>query len=546
MSHFKSWITLALLALLLLLPSFASALPRTAPQELQGKVSVELLQELADNGSAIFFVVMREQADLSGAAAMPTKQAKGQFVYETLTAVANRTQADLLASLVARGIRYQSFFVSNMVLLQGDLALALEMAARPDVASVEANTIYHFNLPPQEEGPTGSNPLAIEPGLIRIKAPDVWALGYHGEGMVVASADTGVQWDHPAIKSKYRGWNGASADHNYNWRDGTCATSVFIPPGNACLWQTTPTDTDDHGTHTTGTMVGDDGAGNQIGVAPGAQWMACKNMNDQGWGTRAWYADCFQFFIAPTNLAGTNPNPAMAPDVINNSWGCPPTSGGEDCDNPANDLVNEVNATRAAGIMVVGSAGNSGSACGTVSTPIAIYDSTYTIGAISASTGNIASFSSRGPAAYTNLLKPDITAPGVSVRSSFTGSSYGVMSGTSMASPHVAGAVALLWSAHPYLVGNVDATETLFNTTATPRTSTQDCGGVPGATVPNNTFGYGEINVLAAVQGGQPTALTLTALEAQAASANLLLTIITAAALIAIAGLAWRLRRSAA
>ncbi|MFZ1471310.1 MAG: S8 family serine peptidase [Anaerolineae bacterium] len=545
----RPWIhvlVLAVLLALLLVAPMASALPRTAPQELQGKVSVNLLEELAANGTALFFVVMREQADLSGAAALPTKLAKGAFVFDALTSTAERTQADLLATLSARGIAYKSFFISNMILLQGDLALVNEMAARADVGSVEANTAHQFVLPRPEDGASGAAPLAVEPGLIRIKAPDVWALGFHGEGIVVASGDTGVQWDHPAIKSQYRGWDGSVADHNYNWHDGTCASSPFIPPGNNCLWQLVPTDTHGHGTHTTGTMVGDDGAGNQIGAAPGAKWVACKNMNDQGWGTRAWYADCFQFFIAPTTLVGTNPNPALAPDVINNSWGCPPTSGGENCDDPANDLVNEVNATRAAGIMVVASAGNSGSACGTVNTPIAIYDAVYTVGAFSAPTGVIASFSSRGPAAFTNLLKPDIAAPGVSVRSSLVGSTYGSLSGTSMASPHVAGALALLWSAHAFLVGDIDATETLFNSTATPRTATQDCGGVPGTTIPNNTWGHGEINVLAAVQAAQPTALTVSGLDAQTLPGNALLVVMAAAVLAAAGALAWRVRRPTA
>lgn len=537
---------LSLLLLLVLVTPMASALPRTGPQELQGKVSVKLLEELTANGTAIFFVVMAEQADLGPAANLPTKQAKGEFVYQALKSTAERTQADLLAFLTARGIPYKSYFISNMVLTQGDVALVNTLAARGDVARVEANTAHQMTLPKPEAGSGQVGPQTIEPGLVRIKAPDVWGLGYHGEGIVVASADTGVQWDHPALKNKYRGWDGSTADHNYNWHDGTCATSPFIPPGNNCQWQNVPTDTDGHGTHTTGTMVGDDGGANQVGAAPGAKWVACKNMNDQGWGTRAWYADCFQWFIAPTNLAGTNPNPAMSPDVINNSWGCPNTAGGENCDDPANDLVNEVNATRAAGIMVVASAGNSGSACSTVNTPIAIYDSVYTVGAFSASTGNIASFSSRGPSAFTNLLKPDISAPGVSVRSAYAGNGYSSLSGTSMASPHVAGAVALLWSARPFLIGNIDATEVLFNTTATPRTSTQDCGGVPGANIPNNTFGYGEINVYAAVQAAVPTALTLSGLAAGAVNNSLPL---LAAALMGLAAaiiLARRLRRPAA
>ncbi|MBK9234193.1 MAG: hypothetical protein IPO15_26005 [Anaerolineae bacterium] len=116
-------------------------------------MSVNLLEELAANGTALFFVVMREQADLSGAAALPTKLAKGAFVFDALTSTAERTQADLLATLSARGIAYKSFFISNMILLQGDLALVNEMAARADVGSVEANTAHQFVLPGRRTAP---------------------------------------------------------------------------------------------------------------------------------------------------------------------------------------------------------------------------------------------------------------------------------------------------------------------------------------------------------------------------------------------------------
>lgn len=504
----------AALIIAILVPSLALAGTANDRPVGQDKIASDLRAQFTATGSTAFFVVLRDQADLSGAAQLGTKAAKGQFVFDQLNATATRTQAGLRALLDARGIPYKSYFVRNMILVAGDQNLANELAARSDVASVEVNTWYKSAMPTLESPVDHNSPNAIEPGVNYIQAPAVWALGFTGQGMVVAGADTGVAWDHPAIKGKYRGWNGSSADHNYNWHDGTCAFSSFMPPGTPCASPNVPTDPHGHGTHTVGTMVGDDGGSNQIGVAPGAKWVACRNLNDQGWGTRAWYADCFQFFIAPTNLGGTNPNPAMSPDVINNSWGCPDTAGGEDCNDPANDLVNEVNATRAAGIMVVASAGNDGPGCGTVNTPIAIYDGAYSVGALSASTGNIASFSSRGPSAFTNLLKPDISAPGVSVRSSVPPAGYGSMSGTSMAGPHVAGAVALLWSAHPNLVGNIDATEALFNTSATPRTTTQECGGVPGSSVPNNTFGYGAINVLAAVQQA-PTAVTVSNVAVQ-------------------------------
>ncbi len=202
-------------------------------------------------------------------------------------------------------------------------------------------------------------------------APDVWAQGFTGQGAVVGGQDTGYQWDHPALINQYRGWNGTTADHNYNWHDA-------IHSGGGVCGANSPEPCDDsgHGTHTMGTMVGDDGAGNQIGMAPGARWIGCRNM-DQGNGTPATYSECYQWFIAPTDLNDLNPDPSKAPDVINNSWSCPLSEG---CTDP-NVLLADVEAVRAAGILTVHSAGNSGPTCSTVDTPAAIYDASFTVGA---------------------------------------------------------------------------------------------------------------------------------------------------------------------
>ncbi len=177
-----------------------------------------------------------------------------------------------------------------------------------------------------------------------------------------------------------------------------------------------PCDDFGHGTHTMGTMVGDDGGSNKIGMAPGARWIGCRNM-DGGKGTPATYSECYQWFIAPTRIDGSDPNPAMAPDVINNSWGCPPSEG---C-NP-NSLLIPVQNLVAAGIVTAHSAGNSGSSCSSVSDPAAIYDESFTVGATDSS-DNIAGFSSRGPVTVdgSNRPKPDVSAPGDNVRSSVPG-----------------------------------------------------------------------------------------------------------------------------
>jgi subtilisin family serine protease len=406
-----------------------------------------------------------------------------------------------------------------MLWVTGDPGLVYTLAARPDVVRIEGNPAV-----PGIDGPmtndqrpmtndqrrttlvvgrssfvTGIAPNTVEWNSSKVRAPDVWGLGFSGQGIVVAGQDTGIQWNHPALIGKYRGWDGAQADHDYNWHD---AIHGDIPPAdtNPCGYNSaTPCDDDGHGTHTLGTVVGDDGAGNQIGMAPGAKWIGCRNM-DNGWGMPTTYMECFQFFLAPYPVGGnpfTDGDPSRAPHVINNSWGCPP---GEGCG--PDSLRATVEAVRAAGIVVVVSAGNAGPACSTVNDPPAIYQASFSVGATNSGDG-IASFSSRGPVTVdgSGRMKPNISAPGVNVRSSIPGSTYqGGWSGTSMAGPHVAGAVALLWSAVPDLIGDVDATELILEHTAVPRTTTQTCGGVPGSQVPNNTYGWGRLDVYAAVQ----------------------------------------------
>jgi uncharacterized repeat protein (TIGR01451 family) len=214
---------------------------------------------------------------------------------------------------------------------------------------------------------------------------------------------------------------------------------------------------------------------------------------EQGWGKPSTYLECYQWFLAPTDLSGNNPRPDLAPDVINNSWACTP---GEGCTDPF-VLQQAVENLRQAGILSVHSAGNSGPSCGTVDEPAAIYDASFSVGATN-SADQIASFSSRGPAAYTGLLKPDISAPGVSIRSSALGGGYVFLSGTSMAAPHVAGLAALLLSAYPALSGQVDALELGIERSALPFTSSQACGNIPAGQIPNAVYGWGRIDAAAA------------------------------------------------
>jgi hypothetical protein len=319
----------------------------------------------------------------------------------------------------------------------------------------------------------------------------LWALGFTGQGIVYGDADSGVQWDHPALKRHYRGWNGSTADHNYNWWDAVHADINGDGTNPIGFNSRVPADDDKHGTHTMGNGVGDDGSGNQIGVAPGAQWICCRNM-DQGVGRPSTYIECMQFMLAPTDLDGNNPDPDRGADTVGNSYGCPPE---ELC---APDTLHTMLANlRAAGVFMAVAAGNSGPNCATINDPPGLDAAAITIGATDNS-DVIASFSSRGPITIdgSNRRKPDLVAPGVSVRSSVPGNTYASLNGTSMAAPHVSGAVALLWSAFPHIRGNVDYTEAILEQSAVHLTSTQLCGTNNG--VPNNVYGFGRIDLLAA------------------------------------------------
>jgi subtilisin family serine protease len=483
-----------------------------------------LVLAATEGGRRVSFLILLEgQADLSAAYAMRDQDIRGRYVYEALRTYAENAQRPLRAFLATGSIAYTPYWAANAIEAKGNRSLVEALAERGDVRMIEADlpsmeielpapissldersvNYRHSFAPWLAPGTLSSGPLfTIEWGVQNVNAPQVWAMGYTGQGIVIGSLDTGVRWEHDALKPHYRGWNGSSADHNYNWWDAIHSGGGTCGPDSQ-----QPCDDNGHGSHVTGTAVGDDGLGNQIGVAPGAKWIGCRGM-DQGFGTPNTFIECFQFFIAPTDLAGQNPNPALRPHVINTSWTCPPASG---C--APNTLLQAIQNTEAAGIFVAASGGGNGPNCSTVSEPPALYEAAFTTGAHSSS-NQLANFSPRGPVTVdgSNRLKPNVSAPGVNVRSAYNNGNngYTILSGTSPASPHVAGVVALLWSAQPQLARDIAATKADIQNSANPNVIVNAappyCGDTPPTQIPNNYFGYGRVDALAAVQySGLPT-----------------------------------------
>ena len=468
------------------------------------KVDPSLLIQLetrSDDRPIEFIVRMNEQAEVGlSPAGLLSKSAKGKYVYDQLVETANNSQAELLASLESTGAETHSFFVANAVYVKAPISVLPRIAQRSDVIHLHSNPAVQFDVLEGMSFPylETKAPSGIEWGIDKIGAPQVWEAGFKGEGAIIGGQDTGYNWEHPALKSSYRGWNIDTnvADHNYNWHDAISADLNGNNSNVRCGYDLAmPCDdfSSTHGTHTMGTMIGLDGE-NQIGAAPEAKWIGCRNM-EEGFGTPSTYIDCFEWFLAPTDLAGANADPSKAPHVINNSWGCPPSEGCNTSNFELMDIV--IQNLRAAGIVVVTSAGNSGSSCGSVNTPAAIFEGSFAVGATD-SGDQITSFSSRGPVAAdgSGRMKPNVTAPGFFVRSASQQDGYASNSGTSMAAPHVAGAVGLMVSAYPPIAGNVDAIESYLEQTAD-YVGMGNCGGTQEF---NNTFGYGRINVDQAVQ----------------------------------------------
>jgi len=427
-----------------------------------------ILEEMAasPDGTAGYFVLFRQQADLSPAYALNDWNERGRRVYQTLWETAERSQFRVRRWLEERGLPYTALPINNSLFVTTDRATLEALASFPEVAGFRGN--HRHELEPRPAGPEDAFPQGVAWNIAQVGADQVWRdYRVKGQGITVASIDTGVEYTHDALFPNYKCGNGP---HTPCWHD----------PSSICPDPAVPCDNVGHGTHTMGTMVGDDNPALRynVGMAPDAQWITCKGCEDY-WCSDYALTACANWLLAPGG------DPDNRPHVVNNSW------GGYGCDTWYRPLVQ---AWRAAGIFPAFAAGNSGPGCSTLISP-GDYPESFAAGATDSS-DQIAYFSSRGPSCW-GEIKPEVVAPGVSICSSVPGNTWDCSySGTSMASPHVAGLVALLWSADPDLIGNLDATEYAITSTAVCRSDTS-CGG---EACHNNVYGWGRIDAYLAVQ----------------------------------------------
>ncbi|MFZ5432194.1 MAG: S8 family serine peptidase [Calditrichota bacterium] len=441
--------------------------------------AIVYLQERADIGSLDLW--------LSGRHA--TRAERHRMVIEELRRVAEQTQVGILAELeelreTGRVVGYAPYWITNCIVIRGLPSAIEQIARRSDVEWVDVNFSAQLIEPLPSDRHAGPNPLDLDHGIPRgiraIRAPEVWyELGYTGAGRLVANLDTGVDGNHPALVSRWRG-NFAPTDEC--WHDEVFQSSY-------------PHDTHGHGTHVMGTMCGNSALSNDsVGVAPEALWIACSGIDqDASEEFNNDVLDAYQWFADPDGNANTIED---VPDVVENSWGVSGSFPGyADCFNLWNDAI--INC-EAAGVVVIFSAGNSGPNFRTCGSPggVAIDSVTmFAIGAVDATNDtippyDIANFSSRGPTDCPpgTAIKPEVCAPGVDVYSSYPPNGYSFMNGTSMAGPHVSGMVALLRQACP----DADVREIK----SVIMRSAHDYG----TTGEDNTYGFGFIDAYAAVQ----------------------------------------------
>ncbi len=438
------------------------------------KVESDVYKQLKKQDTVDVIVKLKDQVDMEALYTEGKGKAKRverlTLVKQRLEDKAKNSQKGVnqaLSNLEKKGKAKvkQSLWITNSIVASVDQDALEELKGRDDIEKITLDAILQLPEPIVEE----SKPRLPEWGLEKIYAPKVWGeYGEKGEGIVVGIMDTGVDGNHEALKNNYRGKDG---NHQYSWADFSGQNYK------------TPTDGNGHGTHVAGTAVGG-GAGEPIGVAPEAEWIAAKIFTDGGSTTLSAIHSAFQWFMAPGG------DPTKAPDVVNNSWG--------NANSYNLEFYEDVQAWVAAGIFPLFAAGNDGPGTQTIGSPGSFLDS-FAIGATD-SYDQIAYFSSRGPVFWTDEngnqvrhIKPDVAAPGHHIYSAWPTQlgegKYRTISGTSMATPHVAGAIALLLGVQPDLT--IEEVKDLLKGTA----RVEPHMGI----LPNDMYGSGIVNIYQAV-----------------------------------------------
>ncbi|PKK39902.1 bacillopeptidase F [Clostridiaceae bacterium JG1575] len=488
---------MTLLASTVLNPAVLKAAPQPPFQEVeqQGtpshleKLDADVLKEIQEKNSLGVIVFLRDQLSPELFKASPkirslnqTDPVKARGLYrrdfvEALKRHAQKTQRPILSlaqkeKKAGRIKTLRSYHIINALFVEGTPEAIQSLAKDPSVLRVYKNQTHQMDPLEQKKLERIEEDGEVPWHVKNVQAPEVWNIGLQGQGVVVANLDSGVQWDHPALKENYRGYDPktGTVSSKGNWLD-TLEGSEH------------PSDGDGHGTHTMGSMVGRGSSDHPaIGVAPGAQWIAAKIFNAKGFTTDEVILGAGEWLLAPDG------NPDLAPDIVNNSWG---GSAG------MNDWFRGVvKSWEAAGIFTVFAAGNQRPMepspwPGSITCP-ANYPESFAVAAVDQK-NQLGYFSKLGPSPYNpEMIKPEVSAPGVDVLSSLPGNKYGLMSGTSMSAPHVAGVAALLKSANETIT--VTQMREALTSKATPLTNRK----FPNS--PNMGFGYGIVNAFESVK----------------------------------------------
>ncbi len=434
----------------LILALGASSGPALAVPDTAGPLTVETAAAVSDLGpgeTLTVSVTLTQRADLSGVPGL-NREDRPAAVVAALQTTAKASQGPLVALLrrleAAGSVEdYETFWVVNGASVTATSRGIEAIAALPSVESID--------LPPAIALAGSYQPQNVEANLTLVGAPSAWARGITGDGVVVATLDTGV-YPHADVVGAYRGGS----------------NSWFDPYGE----HTTPYDANGHGTATMSVIVGRDAGGSAIGVAPDATWISAKIFADSGNATASAIHQAFQWILDPDG----DPSTPDTPDVVSNSW-ADSTPG---CDT---SFQQDLAAVRAAGILPVFAAGNGGPGPGSSRSPANLPEA-FSVGAVNNLDG-IYFGSSRGPSACAGDTQfPDLVAPGVSIKAADSStSSYWYPTGTSLAAPHVAGALALLLQGRPGLTPDQQATLLMAGAV--------DLGDVG----PDTVFGAGRLDI---------------------------------------------------